>query len=145
MTRLLRCCLLLLVPLLAACAAQTSITSPDPGTRLNIRGTELELPARHSLRGTSFGNYEFKAEAPGKPPFYGILPLSFKGEHLAIDVLFFAPAAFFNLRAAFPHYEIDVGAQQIRYRKKPEDPWTSVSPRAAESERARAYFEGGKD
>lgn len=71
---------------LAACAHSTRITAPDAGTTLHVRDTQLELPASHKLRGTSFGNHEFKAETPGHPPFHGILPLSFRGGHLAVDV-----------------------------------------------------------
>lgn len=126
--------------LLSACASTTSITAHDPGTELNLRGTVLQLPAKHSLRGTSFGNYEFKAQAPGQDPFYGILPLQFKGEHLAIDVLLFMPAAFFNLRAAFKFYEIDVANQVVRFKSKESAEWTEVRPRPAEAERARVYF-----
>lgn len=126
--------------LLSACASTTSMTARDPQTQINLRGTVLELPAQHSLRGTSFGNYEFKAQAPGQDPFYGVLPLQFKGEHLALDVLLFMPAAFFNLRAAFKFYEIDVGNQVIRFKSKASAEWTEVRPKPAEAERARVYF-----
>lgn len=125
---------------LAACSTTTSITASEPDTRLNLRGTQLDLPTSHSLRGTSFGNYEFKAQAPGLEPFYGLLPLNFKGDHLALDVLFFAPGAFFNLRAAFKYYQIDVANQVVRFKKKDSDPWTEIRPKAVEVERARAYF-----
>jgi hypothetical protein len=130
----------LLFACLAACATTTSIGASDQGTSLQLRGTKLDLPARHSLKGTSFGNYEFKAEAPGHEPFYGLLPLNFKGSHLALDVLFFAPGAFFNLRGAFPYYQIDVANQVVRFKKKDTDEWTEIHPKSPEIERARAYF-----
>ncbi len=41
------------------------------------------------MRGTSFGNYEFKAVDNGVDPFYGILLLNFKGDHLAAAIIFF--------------------------------------------------------
>lgn len=140
MALLQRLILISLLAWLSACSTMTTITANEPGTQLNLRGTQLDLPVRHSLRGTSFGNYEFKAQAPGQQPFFGLLPLSFKGGHLALDVLFFAPGAFFNLRAAFPYYEIDVANQVVRFKKRDSDPWTEMRPKAAEVERARAYF-----
>ena len=139
-----RFCVLGLLFCLVACSAGTLIKGGQSGTTLNLRGTVLELPAQHSLRGTSFGNYEFKAQAPGLPPFYGLLPLNFKGTHLAMDILFFAPGAFFNLRGAFPYYQIDVEKQVVRFKKKGDMNWTEISPKRAEIDRARAYF-GDKD
>ena len=62
--------------------------------RLFSRTKACALPASQNMRGTSFGNYEFKAVDSGFDPFYGILPLSFKGGHLAADIIFFAPGAF---------------------------------------------------
>lgn len=131
---------LFLTLVLAACASNTNIVGRDPGTTLQLRDTKLDLPTTHSLKGTSFGNYEFKAQAPGHEPFYGLLPLNFKGAHLALDVLFFAPGAFFNLRGAFPFYEIDVANQTVRFKKKAGDEWTEVHPQSPQVERARAYF-----
>lgn len=74
--------------LLAACSSITTITSPHPGTTVAVREKHLTLPASEKLKGTSFGNYEFKAIETGFEPFYGILPLSFKGGHLAVDIIF---------------------------------------------------------
>ena len=141
--RYLRYCIVLsMLLVLAACASTTSITSPEPDSVLSLREVRLELPAQHRLRGTTFGNYEFKAQAPGQAPFYGVLPLNFKGAYLAADILFFAPATFFNLRGAFPFYEIDVSKQVVRFKRKAADPWTEIQPKQAEEERARNYFGG---
>ncbi len=126
--------------LLAACSSITTITSPHPGTTVAVREKHLTLPASEKLKGTSFGNYEFKAIETGFEPFYGILPLSFKGGHLAVDIIFFAPAAFFNLREVFPFYQIDVEKNVIRYRKTEQDEWQEYHPKAEESARARVYF-----
>ena len=128
--------------LLSACSSMTTINSTHQGTQLLVKDRHLTLPAHESLRGTSFGNYEFKATENGSEPFYGILPLSFKGGHLAADILLFAPGAFFNLRAAFPFYEIDVEKGVIRYRKTEQEAWNEYHPKAEEVARARAYFDG---
>lgn len=133
---------MLAAALLAACSSMTTINSPHVGTQLLVKDRHLSLPAHENIRGTSFGNYEFKASEEGFDPFYGILPLSFKGGHLAADILLFAPAAFFNLRAVFPFYEIDVEKGLIRYRTSENEAWNEYHPKAEEIARARAYFEG---
>jgi len=92
------------------------------------------------MKGTSFGNYEFKAVETGFDPFYGILPLKFKGGHLAADIILFAPAAFFNLREAFAFYEIDVKNSVIRYKSKKEDAWVEYRPKAEEAARAKTFY-----
>ena len=125
---------------LAACSSMSSISSSRNGTRMMIKEKSLQLPARESIRGTSFGNYEFEAREGDHEPFYGILPLKFKGGHLALDILLFAPATFFNLRAAFPFYEIDVENGVIRYRNKRDDVWTEYKPKPEEAARARDYY-----
>jgi hypothetical protein len=127
---------------LAACSSVTTISSTHAGTKLAVKDKRVTLPAHESLRGTSFGNYEFRASEDGFDPFYGILPLSFKGGHLAADIILFAPGAFFNLRAAFPFYEIDVEKGVLRYRANEQEAWSEYRPKAEEVARAREYFEG---
>jgi hypothetical protein len=128
--------------LIAGCSSMTKISSPHAGTQLAIKDRRVMLPAHETLLGTSFGNYEFKAVESGFDPFYGILPLSFKGGHLAADIILFAPGAFFNLRAAFPFYEIDGGQGVILYRVNEREGWNEYRPDAEEVERAREYFDG---
>lgn len=68
---------------------------------------------------------------------YGILPLAFKGGHLALDILFFAPATMFNLRGAFPFYQVDVADGVIRYKDSRDAPWMEYHPKSEEIARAR--------
>jgi len=131
-----------LVPCLAACSSMTAISSPQAGTRMMIKEQSVTLPTTQKLRGTSFGNYEFQARDGDAEPLYGILPLKFKGGHLAVDILLFAPAAFFNLRAAFAFYEIDVANGVIRYKSKRSEAWNEYTPKPEEAERARNYYAG---
>ncbi|MGA9420998.1 MAG: hypothetical protein WBW61_01480 [Rhodanobacteraceae bacterium] len=128
---------------LGACSTLSRISSPTRGTELHLKDRVVTLPAAVKLKGTSFGNYEFKAVDPGHEPFYGILPLAFKGGHLAVDIIFFAPATLFNLRGAFPFYDIDVENGLIRYKESREDPWREYRPKTIEHDRARDYFERG--
>lgn len=131
-----------LVLMLAACSSTTHLSSRQPATTLVIDGRTLALPSDHEVKGTSFGNYEFKASAAeGGEPFYGLLPLQFKGGRLALDILFFAPAAFANLRGAYPFYEFDVAGRTVRYKRKQGDEWREYRPTQAETERARQRYE----
>lgn len=127
---------------LAACSSMTTISSSHADTQLSLKDRSPVLPSHVKLGDTSFGNYEFKATEAGKDPFYGILPLQFRGGRLALDILFFAPATMFNLRSVFPFYEIDVEREVIRYRETVNDPWLEYHPKAEERERARRYFGG---
>lgn len=126
--------------LLGACSTLSTISSTHTGTVVSVQGKMLDLPATQNLKGSSFGNYEFKAIDADAAPFYGILPLKFKGGHLAVDIILFAPAAFFNLREAFPFYEIDVKDGVIRYKNKETDVWTDYTPKPEEIARAQNYF-----
>jgi hypothetical protein len=127
---------------LAGCAADTTFSAVDSTTSIRVRdATHAPLPASTRLKTTSFGNYQFEARQEGRPPFYGILPLKFNGGYLALDILFFAPGTFFNLREVFPQYEIDVEKQVLRYRKDAGDAWVEYAPTPQEAERARRFFE----
>ena len=126
--------------LLGACSSLSTISSSRPGTVVSVQSKTLDLPAQQSLKGTSFGNYEFKAVDTDAAPFYGILPMRFKGGHLAADIILFAPAAFFNLREVYPFYEIDVKDGLIRYKNKETDVWTEYKPKPEEAARAQNYF-----
>ena len=120
--------------LLSACSSLTTISSPKEGTTLLLKDKTVKLPYHESMKGTSFGNYVFKAvDAGGAEPLYGVLPLRFKGGHLAVDIIFFAPAAFFNLREVFPFYEIDVADGVIRYKNTPNEGWTEYRPKPEEA------------
>lgn len=134
---------LMLVAILSACASSTVIHSSHPGSTLRVN---KEPPAligdglRKRLPTTSFGQYPFKLTPEDGEPMYGLMPLKFRGGVLALDILLFAPATFFNLRGLFPYYEFDAERGAIRYRNTPDDPWSEYQPTAAEIERARAYF-----
>ena len=128
---------------LVACSATTTISSPDSGVTLLINqepSGALDSGYSKTFPTTSFGNYRFKATTPEGDSMYGILPLKFNGGYLALDILFFAPAAFFNLREVFAYYEIDTEEGVIRYKKSPEDPWTTYRPTGPEAAGAKSYF-----
>lgn len=123
---------------LAACSATTHFAAVQPETKLALaKSTATEVPRSEKLATTSFGNYVFRAEAPGTEPLYGILPLKFNGGYLAADILFFAPAAFFNLREPFAQYEFDLARRQVKYRQAESQAWTMYTPSEAEAQRAR--------
>ena len=129
---------LLLVTVLAACTAMTTISSSHPGATVMITSsTASAIPRSDTFSATSFGNYEFRAEAPGLDPFYGILPLKFNGGYLALDILFFAPAMFFNLREVYAFYDFDIAKKQLRYKRTEPEGWTTYEPIQVEAERAK--------
>ncbi|MFQ6371988.1 hypothetical protein [Shewanella sp. YIC-542] len=127
--------------LLAACSATTSLTAMHPDTKIYIKEAKgQDAPRTETLSTTSFGQYEFMAVNGDQQPFYGVLPLKFNGGYLATDIIFFAPAAFFNLREVFPHYQFDVANQSLKYRKSERDNWVEYVPTEAEKLRAQTWF-----
>lgn len=134
---------LCLLTAVAGCSTMSSISATTPTTQLSMKNQgAVSVPAQVKIRGTSFGNYEFKAVDAGQQPLYGILPLQMKGGHMAMDILFFGPGMFFNLRGAFPFYQIDVANRLIRYKRARNANWLVYRPTAAEVARARGYFDG---
>ena len=104
-----------LVGLVAGCAATTTLNASQGGTTIAVKeSNQTTSPRTEKFGTTSFGNYEFLAESPGFEPFTGILPLKFNGGYLALDILFFAPAMFFNLREVYPYYEFDMQARVVK-------------------------------
>jgi hypothetical protein len=133
--------IVVLICLLAGCAATTTLNASQGGTTIAVKKSEqTAAPRTEEFGTTSFGNYEFLAESPGFEPFTGILPLKFNGGYLALDILFFAPAMFFNLREVYPYYEIDMQARVVKYKNKGAEEWHIYVPREAEVARGREYF-----
>ncbi|POZ62974.1 hypothetical protein [Chromobacterium alticapitis] len=130
---------------LSGCAATTTMSSSAPKAAIAIHQDKqvvnMDLPQTRSYSTTSFGNYEFKATAEGKPPLYGLLPLKFNGGYLATDIVLFLPALFFNLREVFPYYDFDLEHGVVRYRSKATDAWTAYTPSQAEADRARSHID----
>ncbi len=129
----------ILLLLQTACSSTANFSTPQTGATVRIfKSTEYAAPRSEKLTSTSFGNYEFRVDAPGQEPFYGVLPLRFNGSRVALDILFFAPAMFFNLRDAYRYYEFDADQKLVRYRQKPEDNWLIYAPIESHQTRARS-------
>ena len=127
--------------LLSACSALTTLDATDRDVKLSIQEKSLgTMPVKVDLRNTSFGNYEFRATRGDGKSMYGILPLKFNGRQLALNILFFAPASFFNLREVYALYEFDIGKNTLRYRSSEAEAWMEMKPTPAEAERARKFF-----
>jgi hypothetical protein len=129
--------------LVQGCTAVTKIESVSPGTTLMLNsGERLELPKTVSAKSQSVGQLEFMALTPGGKPFYGLLPLRVSGGKMTGSILLFAPALFIGgFRDAFPFYQIDPEAGELRYKRNAEDEWRAYKPSTAESERAKAHFD----
>ncbi|MFT7054164.1 MAG: hypothetical protein ACJAU1_001723 [Psychromonas sp.] len=129
--------------ILSACSAQTSFQPMNEQVELKVNKNAPITIAKNvsqTYSTTSFGQYVFKASSEGKEPIYGVIPLKFNGGYLAADILFFAPAMFFNLREVYPHYQFDLNVGVVRYKKKEEDSWVTYIPTKEEAERAIQYF-----
>ncbi|PSU57774.1 hypothetical protein C9I90_08660 [Photobacterium aphoticum] len=134
----------LVFTLLAGCSASTNLdaTQKDVSIQVNDKAPlTIDAMTEQTYSTTSFGQYRFKLEADGHEPMYGVMPLKFNGGYLAADILFFAPAMFFNLREVFPYYQFDLEKNEIRYKKNAGDLWQVYTPTEAEIQRAKAYFE----
>jgi hypothetical protein len=131
------------IPLLSACAATTTISATQSGAIIDVKSSQqTSTPRTESFQTTSFGNYEFCAKSAGNDPFYGILPLKFNGGYLALDILFFAPAAFFNLREVHSFYDFDLEKRVVKYRQKDGEEWKIYVPLEADAARAKEFFKG---
>lgn len=127
---------------LSGCVAGSHLSSTQPEGVVQVKKSATSAtPRSDTFTATTFGNYEFRATAPGHEPFTGILPLKFNGGYLALDILFFAPAMFFNLREPYAFYEFDVISRQVRYKRKEKDDWTVYVPSQAEITRGQRFFD----
>lgn len=127
---------------LAGCSATTSLETVQQDVSVRVNGgAPLDLSKDHTYSTTSFGQYRFKAEKEGMEPMYGLLPLKFNGGYLAADILFFAPALFFNLREVFPYYQLDTESNEVRYRKSESAAWMTYKPELEEVRNAKSYFD----
>lgn len=130
---------------LSACSAVTTLSTTQAGGSVRLAGDADRTAPRQVTRSTrSFGYDEFKAEAPGQAPLYGVLPLKFNGGYLASSILFFTPAMLYSLREVYPEYEFDIAGRQVRYRKGPDAPWQTYTPDEEDRETARQFFEGAE-
>jgi hypothetical protein len=126
---------------LCGCSAMTTLSSVQPDVSISVQRNALgKAPAKADLATTTFGNYEFKAVRDSGPSMYGILPLKFNGGYLAVNILLFAPASFFNLREVYPLYEFDVDKGVVKYRGTEGDSWMETRPTSEETARAKRFY-----
>lgn len=128
---------------ISACSAKTSFEATQPNVTVKINQfspVNTNDKQQHEYKTTSFGQYRFVVYQDNEPQMYGLMPLKFNGGYLAADILFFAPAMFFNLRETFPFYQFDIDQKVIRYKKKIDAPWITYEPTEAEINRAKQYY-----
>ena len=127
--------------MLAGCTAMSTLRSTAADTEINVQKKAIgKAPLKVELQTTTFGNYEFRAKRPDGKTMYGILPLKFNGGYLAANILFFAPASFWNLRELYPQYEFDVDENLIKFRGNDNEAWMMMKPTPEEAARARKFF-----
>lgn len=128
---------------IVGCTATTRFDSVQSDVTIKVNKWQEIVVAEKTekkYQTTSFGQFKFKAEKEGLDPMYGLIPLKFNGGYLAADILFFAPAMFFNLREVFPFYQFDLEKNEVRYKKKAADEWTVYTPTPKEIEHAQRFF-----
>jgi hypothetical protein len=127
--------------LLSGCMATTMITTTPPGGTVHISSSDQTTTPRTETYPTrTFGNLEFRAQAPNQESLFGIVPLKFNGGYLALNILFFAPASFFNLREVYSFYDFDLEKKVVKYKRNENDEWTVYTPTPAESNRGLEVY-----
>jgi hypothetical protein len=123
----------------------STISSPNPGTTLELEDKALTLPASTKVGRTTFGHFAFRATEPARPdapPFYGLLPLEIRKGQLVAGIVLTAPVMLLTkLRGAFKFYEVDARKHTIRYRDDAGVPWTSYQAGPGDEASAREWFE----
>ena len=136
-------CIVSLCLVASGCVSTSTFTGIGQDLTIYVNDkapASLDAQPQDSYATKGFGQYRFKIEQGDETVMHGLMPLKFNGGYLALDILFFAPAIFFNVREMFRFYEFDPAAETIRYKKKEGDRWTEYQPTAAEVEGAREYF-----
>jgi len=128
--------------LISGCTTTTSMTSHQSDAKVDIKdGAQGNLPRTETFTSKTFGNYMFRAQAGDAEPMYGYLPLRFNGGYLAMDILLFMPAIFFNLRSVYHEYEFDLDKHVVKFRQTDKDEWQIYSPTdATAAAQAKQYF-----
>jgi hypothetical protein len=133
--------LLALAALASGCTTTANFAAPQQDATVEVKQTtQSNLPRAEVMHATTFGNYEFRATRPGAEPLYGRLPLRFAGGNLALDILFFAPAIFLNIREPFAFYEFDLDQRAVRFRAAEKDPWQTYRPNGVDIAKAKQVF-----
>jgi hypothetical protein len=131
-----------LVLLCTACSTKVMLLSKPEKANLTVAKSNISgtTPIAASIGRTTFGRYPFKIEKEGYESMYGSLPLNVSGTAITMDILFFAPAAFWNAQRAFPFYEFDLEKRVIRYKKSPDDTWKEYVIKEEEQTKAKSFF-----
>lgn len=91
---------------ISACSTRAAFIAENSygPAKLEIKGRDVgQLPTTTEIRSTTFGKYNFSV-TDDKTKLEGILPLKVRPGRIVMDILFFAPALFFNIQAACEKY-----------------------------------------
>ena len=127
---------------LSACMSTTTHRGPS-GYQIRVNENApipLDSGIEQKYSTTSFGQYKFKITKDGEPVMHGLMPLKMNFGYMVMDILFFAPAMFFNLRESFRFYEYSPEEGVLRYRQKADDPWIEYRPNADEIYHSKTFY-----
>lgn len=141
--KLLSMALIIFAVLVTGCHTTSRISSTSDATKVRILKTGIygETPQTCGISWTTFGRYPLKVEKEGCEPLYAQLPLRVSGGAITCDILFFAPALFFNMQHPFPFYEFDVENKVIKYKRKENQNWINYHVPEDQQLRIKSQFE----
>lgn len=143
MRKLLLLLLLLLCQLvLQGCTSKSTFTAVQEDVSIKIGKTDIEgeLPITGDINRTTFGRYPMMISKEGYDPMYCNVPMVVSAGYIIADVLFFAPAAFFNSNGSLPFYLIDIKERTIKYKKDDSGEWIVYPIQKAESDSVQNWF-----
>lgn len=90
----------------SACSEKASFVAINNNgpTSMTVEGKEVvQLPAELDIKQTTFGQYQFTV-TDNDSEVSGLLPLLVSPPRIVLDILFFAPALFFNIQGPCEKY-----------------------------------------
>lgn len=99
--------LLIALPACSTKAAFVAANSHGPAMLALEGQTPAQLPIEYEVRATTFGQYSYTV-TDEKTKVAGLLPLKVRPARIVLDILFFAPALFFNIQGACDQYTFDM-------------------------------------
>jgi hypothetical protein len=95
---------------LSACSTKAAFVAENNfgPAKLEIEGKDIgQLPTNTGIMSTTFGQYSFSV-TDDKTKLTGLLPLKVRPVRIVLDILFFAPALFFNIQGACEKYTFNM-------------------------------------
>jgi len=124
--------IVLLIFSLSGCTHNCRFTSIPHNSEITIyrnnAQSKIKTPAIGLIGVSTFKNNYIKIEGDGYEPFYSVVPSYVSARRIIMDIVLFTPLLFFNMRAAYKYYEIDLDKKCIKYRHRETQRWREYYP-----------------